>query len=109
MICLWTLVILHGRMGGYIREIGINVNAVFLGMLVTFSWWGVNNLGIGLHTYGFTIGIWYWLGISWLVMALIMLCGLPLWLQERAERERKQLEKSGGKKKKSGGAATSAA
>ena len=109
MICLWTLVILHGRMGGYIREIGINVNAVFLGMLVTFSWWGVNNLGIGLHTYGFTIGIWYWLGVSWLVMALIMLCGLPLWLQERAERERKQVEKSGGKKKKSGGAATSAA
>ncbi|MCB1231160.1 MAG: cytochrome c biogenesis protein CcsA [Verrucomicrobiae bacterium] len=105
MICLWTLVILHGRMGGYIREIGLNVNSIILGILVTFSWWGVNNLGVGLHSYGFTSGIWRWLAISWLIAVGIMLCGLPLWLQERADRERKKLEKEKGKKKltKAGG------
>lgn len=100
MICLWTLVILHGRMGGFIREIGLNVNAVLLGVIVTFSWWGVNNLGVGLHSYGFTSGIWMWLGITWLICGIIMLCGLPLWLQERAEKDRKKLERASGKKKK---------
>ncbi len=105
MICLWTLVILHGRMGGYLREIGLNVNAVLLGVIVTFSWWGVNNLGVGLHSYGFTSGVWMWLGLSWLICAGVMLCGLPLWLQERAEREQKKRDKAaeGGKRKKSSG------
>jgi hypothetical protein len=33
---------------------------------VIFSWFGVNHLGVGLHAYGFTDGIWpkiygYWL------------------------------------------------
>ena len=99
MICLWTLVILHGRMGGYLREIGINVNAILLGIIVTFSWWGVNNLGVGLHSYGFTSGVWMWLGAFWLVCGAVMLLGLPLWLkerQERAEKKRDRRKKAGG-------------
>jgi len=94
MICLWTLVILHARMGGYLRDIGVNVAAVMLGVFVTFSWWGVNNLGIGLHSYGFTDGIWKWLFISWAIAAIIMLCGVPLWIQEsEARQERKAGQK----------------
>ncbi|MBL9151331.1 MAG: cytochrome c biogenesis protein CcsA [Verrucomicrobiales bacterium] len=106
MICLWTLVILHGRMGGYLREIGINVNAVLLGVIVTFSWWGVNNLGVGLHSYGFTDGVWKWLLISWAICGAVMFCGLPLWLRERADRQEKQnAAPSGRKKPKPGGSA----
>ncbi|MDF1816601.1 MAG: cytochrome c biogenesis protein CcsA [Verrucomicrobiales bacterium] len=93
MICLWSLVILHARMGGFIKDIGIAMNAVFLGMIVTFSWWGVNNLGIGLHSYGFTQGVWDALYISWTVCGFVMACGIPLWLHER--------NKKGGKKSKS--------
>ena len=58
MICLWSLAIMHARMGGYIKGIGIAVNSILLGIIVSFSWWGVNNLGIGLHSYGFTDGVW---------------------------------------------------
>lgn len=56
-IVLWNLIILHGRMGGIFREFGVVIMALFGGMVVVASWWGVNQLGIGLHSYGFTSGI----------------------------------------------------
>jgi ABC-type transport system involved in cytochrome c biogenesis permease subunit len=83
MICLWTLVILHGRMAGWIREIGIHMNAIILGMIVTFSWWGVNNLGVGLHSYGFTQGVWHMLFTLWGAMGIFMALGAVVWFVER--------------------------
>ncbi len=56
MIVLWTLAILHARLGGYIREWGIHLASMFTAVVVTFSWWHVNFLGVGLHNYGFTTG-----------------------------------------------------
>jgi len=49
MIVLWELAILHGRLGGYIRDLGVAIACVFGGIIVAFSWWGVNLLGVGLH------------------------------------------------------------
>lgn len=87
MICLWTLVILHGRMAGWIREIGIHMNAVILGGIVTFSWWGVNNLGVGLHSYGFTQGVWGMLFSLWAGMSVFLLLGAVVWFVERSTKE----------------------
>lgn len=56
LIVLWTLSILHARLGGHIKEWGLHFAAVFTGAVVTFSWWHVNFLGVGLHNYGFTAG-----------------------------------------------------
>ncbi len=56
LIVLWTLAILHARLGGYIKEWGLHFAAVFTGAVVTFSWWHVNFLNTGLHNYGFTAG-----------------------------------------------------
>lgn len=85
MICLWSLAVLHARMGGYIKHLGINMCAIVLGMIVAFSWWGVNLLGIGLHSYGFTSGIFTSLAIFY-VMQLVVLCaGLTVWLRQRTE------------------------
>ncbi len=67
IIVLFSLAILHARMGGYIRELGMHVSAILLGVLVTFSWWGVNNLGVGLHSYGFVEGVWRNLLTFWIV------------------------------------------
>ncbi len=83
MICLWTLVILHGRMAGWIREIGIHMNSLILAVITTFSWWGVNNLGVGLHSYGFTEGVWGALYLSWGVLGIFMAMGAVLWFRER--------------------------
>lgn len=88
-ICLWTLVILHGRFAGWIREIGIHMNAVVLGVLVTFSWWGVNNLGVGLHSYGFTEGVWQGLYTAWVAMSLFLVMGVVLWYTERRKKKKR--------------------
>ena len=54
IIVLWNALILHLRWGGIIRERGL-VNCAIGGNIVTaWSWFGVNMLGIGLHSYGFT-------------------------------------------------------
>jgi ABC-type transport system involved in cytochrome c biogenesis permease subunit len=86
MICLWTLVILHGRMAGWIRDIGIHVNSLVLAIITTFSWWGVNNLGVGLHSYGFTEGVWGALYLSWGILGIFMAMGVVLWFTDRAEK-----------------------
>jgi ABC-type transport system involved in cytochrome c biogenesis permease subunit len=56
LIVLWEIAILHARMGGYIRDLGLCIMAVLGGCVVAFSWWGVNLLNVGLHSYGFTEG-----------------------------------------------------
>lgn len=54
MIVLWTLFILHARAGGILREWGIHMAAIITGPIIVFSWWHVNLLGVGLHSYGFS-------------------------------------------------------
>ena len=56
LIVIWTLAILHARLGGYLREWGLHFASIFTAIVVTFSWWHVNFLGVGLHNYGFTAG-----------------------------------------------------
>ncbi len=79
MIVLMCLVILHARMGGYIKETGLHVLSVLLGAITLFSWFGVNQLGVGLHSYGFTDGIWRALIISWGIQGAFMLLGIGHW------------------------------
>jgi ABC-type transport system involved in cytochrome c biogenesis permease subunit len=57
LICLAELLILHARMGGYVRDHGLAALAALNGLCVAFSWWHVNNLGVGLHSYGKTEGV----------------------------------------------------
>jgi len=83
MICLWSLVVLHAKMGLYIRELGVSICAVILAGIVAFSWWGVNNLGVGLHSYGFTSGIWMWLGLFWAIECAVVLLGVGVHLRDR--------------------------
>lgn len=83
MIVLMSLIILHARLGGYIREIGLHVLSVLLGAITLFSWFGVNQLGVGLHSYGFTDGIWRALILSWGIQAGFMLLGVVLWALEK--------------------------
>ena len=54
LIVLWNALILHARWGGFIRERGLMLTSVFGGVVTAFSWFGVNMLGVGLHSYGFT-------------------------------------------------------
>jgi ABC-type transport system involved in cytochrome c biogenesis permease subunit len=61
IIVLWNALILHLRWGGMIRERGLVNCAVFGNVVTSWSWFGVNMLGIGLHSYGFTDAAFKWL------------------------------------------------
>jgi ABC-type transport system involved in cytochrome c biogenesis permease subunit len=89
MIVLMGLIILHARLGGYIREIGLHVLSIVLGAVTLFSWFGVNQLNIGLHSYGFTEGIWLALNSAWAVQALFILLAGLFWWRERQARSAK--------------------
>jgi ABC-type transport system involved in cytochrome c biogenesis permease subunit len=85
MIVLWTLAILHARLGGFLREWGLHLASVFTAIVVTFSWWHVNFLGVGLHNYGFTAGkstIWAF----YLSMLLMLIFGAVAMVLENAKK-----------------------
>ena len=63
IIVLWNALILHLRWGGMIREHGLVNCAVFGNVVTSWSWFGVNMLGIGLHSYGFTEAAFKWLSL----------------------------------------------
>jgi ABC-type transport system involved in cytochrome c biogenesis permease subunit len=52
MIVLWNALVLHARWGGLVKGRGL-ANLVVAGNIVTtWSYFGVNELGVGLHSYG---------------------------------------------------------
>jgi ABC-type transport system involved in cytochrome c biogenesis permease subunit len=53
LIVLWNAIILHARWGGYARTRGVMAMAIFGNVITSLSWFGVNMLGVGLHSYGF--------------------------------------------------------
>ncbi|MEX0978416.1 MAG: cytochrome c biogenesis protein CcsA, partial [Pirellulales bacterium] len=63
MIVLWNALVLHARWGGIVKERGLAALAVGGNIVVAWSWFGVNELGVGLHSYGFTEGVLLTLGI----------------------------------------------
>jgi ABC-type transport system involved in cytochrome c biogenesis permease subunit len=79
IIVLWNSVILHCRWGGLVKPRGLMALAVFGNIVTAWSWFGVNMLGIGLHSYGFTNAAFY--GLTVFVcsqLVLIALAGIPL-------------------------------
>jgi len=79
IIVLWNALILHLRWGGMIRERGMATAAVIGNIVTSWSWFGVNMLGIGLHSYGFMDSAFYWL-VAFVVsqLALIGIGSMPL-------------------------------
>jgi ABC-type transport system involved in cytochrome c biogenesis permease subunit len=76
LIVLWNALILHARWGGLVRERGLMNLAVFGNIVTSFSWFGVNMLGIGLHSYGFMDAAFKWLMLFIGSQVFIILLGL---------------------------------
>ena len=53
IIVIWNAIILHARWGGLARTRGIMALAIFGNIVTSWSWFGTNMLGVGLHSYGF--------------------------------------------------------
>ncbi len=83
LIVIWNAIILHARWGGMIRERGMMVMAVFGNIVTSWSWFGTNMLGIGLHSYGFTDAAFLWLSAFMISQLLVMALGL---IRERSSK-----------------------
>ena len=79
IIVIWNALILHARWGGMVKQRGLMCLAIFGNIVTSWSWFGTNMLGIGLHSYGFTEAAFWWLSaFVALQLALIALGNLPL-------------------------------
>lgn len=73
VILLWSALLFHARLAGWIRETGFAFGTVIGVMAVALAWFGVNLLGVGLHAYGFTGGVARWLFLFIFIELLFIL------------------------------------
>jgi len=79
LIVLWNALILHARWGKLVGDRGVMNLAIFGNIVTSFSWFGVNMLGVGLHSYGFMDAAFNWLMAFIASQAVIIALGcLPL-------------------------------
>jgi len=76
MIVLWNALVLHARWAGLVKSRGLALLAVGGNLCTAWSWFGVNELGVGLHSYGFTEGVLLTLGIFGLSQLAVIALGL---------------------------------
>ncbi len=100
LIVLWCAVVLHARLGGLIREKGLMVMAIIGNIITSFSWFGVNMLGIGLHSYGFMDAAFKWLMIfnaSQLLCIALAFIPEEYWRSQLSPRKSTRTPKQSGK------------
>jgi ABC-type transport system involved in cytochrome c biogenesis permease subunit len=90
IIVIWNALILHARWGGMVRERGLMNMAIFGNIVTSFSWFGVNMLGIGLHSYGFMDSAMNWLVLFVSSQVLLIILGLLPRQYWRSFREQQQ-------------------
>ena len=76
LIALWCLILFHSRIGGLINATFFCAGAILGIVVVMWAWFGINLLGVGLHSYGFIDGVFnrlvlYTLGQIALVLGLL--------------------------------------
>jgi len=82
IIVLWNALILHARWGGLVKARGLMALAIFGNIVTSWSWFGTNMLGVGLHSYGFTDAAFMALSIfiaSQLTLIALALRPLSTW------------------------------
>ena len=57
LIVLWCAILFHARMGKLIGPFGLAAGSALLIIVVMMAWFGINLLGVGLHSYGFIDGV----------------------------------------------------
>jgi ABC-type transport system involved in cytochrome c biogenesis permease subunit len=86
LIVLWNALILHARWSGAARERGVMTLTVLGNIVTAWSWFGVNMLGVGLHSYGFMDKAFWWLAgfmASQLAFAALGLLPARFWSERR--------------------------
>jgi ABC-type transport system involved in cytochrome c biogenesis permease subunit len=77
ILVLWNSIILHARWGGLVRQRGLAMLAIFGNIVTAWSWFGVNMLGVGLHSYGFMDAA-FWALISFVVSQVVIIAAAAI-------------------------------
>ncbi len=88
MIVVWNALILHARWGGLVKDRGVAALAVAGNMVVTWSWFGTNQLGVGLHAYGFDNTLATGCVVAWAFHAAVIAAAVGTWGYDRAAGRR---------------------
>jgi cytochrome c-type biogenesis protein CcsB len=72
IIVLWTALVLHARSAKLVKQRGMAVLAVGGNIVTSWSWFGVNQLGVGLHSYGSATGVTGMLLLFWISQLVAM-------------------------------------
>src|SRR5437588_1117538 len=76
LIVIWNALILHARWGGLVKQRGLAVLAMVGNMVTGWSWFGTNQLSVGLHAYGFNKTLADGLAIFWITQLVCIGLGL---------------------------------
>jgi ABC-type transport system involved in cytochrome c biogenesis permease subunit len=71
LIVAWNALILHARWAGLVKARGVAILAIAGIAITMWSWFGTNQLGIGLHAYGFNNTLANWCSLTWIGSALV--------------------------------------
>jgi ABC-type transport system involved in cytochrome c biogenesis permease subunit len=77
MIVIWNALLLHARWDGMVKERGFALLAIGGNIMTAWSWFGTNQLGLGLHSYGFTEGVLMLL--TGFVLSQVLLIVITAW------------------------------
>jgi ABC-type transport system involved in cytochrome c biogenesis permease subunit len=79
LVVIWNVLILHARWAGLVKQRGMAVLTVVGNMVTAWSWFGTNQLGVGLHAYGFNKFLADGLVIFWATQLVVLGLGaLPM-------------------------------
>ena len=76
LIVIWNALILHSRWAGLVKTRGIALLTIVGNMITVWSWFGTNQLGIGLHAYGFDNTLALVCSCLWVSHALLLAIGM---------------------------------
>ena len=82
LIVLWLVWLLHGRISHDLNRLYYLAGMAFVSVIVALSWFGVNLLSVGLHSYGFTSEVAYSLG-GFTAFELLVIGGLVIWIEKK--------------------------
>jgi ABC-type transport system involved in cytochrome c biogenesis permease subunit len=71
IIVLWNCLVLHAKWDGMVKDRGLAILSTLGLIAVSWSWFGTNQLGAGLHAYGFTNAARIGLFVCWATSLVI--------------------------------------
>jgi ABC-type transport system involved in cytochrome c biogenesis permease subunit len=88
LIVLWNALILHARWCGLVKDRGMAILSLVGNMITAWSWFGTNQLGVGLHAYGFNNTLALGCVVTWVFHTLLIGVGVGWVLADRfAQRQ----------------------